>query len=119
MAATAFADADQYHREFENFAANRHEPDDLLRLRRQALQRLETLGLPSSRQEAWRFTDVSALGQIAFQRAGDAPVAADRLPVLDGPHHRLVFVTAASHRVCRACKVFPIRRWWPVWDRRC
>src|SRR5512147_2354152 len=92
MAATAFADAAQYHREFENFAANRHEPDGLPQLRRQALQRLETLGLPSSHQEAWRFTDVAALGQLAFQRAGDAPVAADRLPLLAGPHHRLVFV---------------------------
>ena len=92
MAATAFADADHDHREFEEFAAKRNEPDGLLQLRRQALQRLETLGLPSSRQEAWRFTDVVALGQIAFQRAGDAPVAADRLPVLEGPHHRLVFV---------------------------
>jgi Fe-S cluster assembly protein SufD len=92
MAVTAFADTDRDHREFEKFTAKRHEPDSLLKLRRQALQRLETLGLPSSHQEAWRFTDVAALGQLAFQRAGDAPVAADRLPLLAGPHHRLVFV---------------------------
>src|SRR5512144_1574044 len=92
MAVTASADVDIYRREFENFAARRHEPNSLLQLRRQALQRLESLGLPSSHQEAWRFTDVAALGQIAFQRAGDAPVAADRLTLLAGPHHRLVFV---------------------------
>ncbi|HYQ91077.1 MAG TPA: hypothetical protein VES89_03125, partial [Candidatus Competibacteraceae bacterium] len=92
MAVTAFADAERDHREFEKFTAKRNEPDSLLKLRRQALQCLESLGLPSSHQEAWRFTDVTALGQIAFQRAGDVPVAADRLPLLAGPHHRLVFV---------------------------
>ena len=92
MAVTASADAGSYRREFEDFAAKRHEPDSLLKIRRQAWQRLETLGLPSGHQEAWRFTDVAALGQLAFQRAGDAPVAADRLPLLAGPHHRLVFV---------------------------
>src|SRR5512144_1181037 len=92
MAVTAFVDAGRDQREFEHFAAKRNEPDSLFQLRRQALQRLETLGLPSSHQEAWRFTDVTALAQIALQRAGDMPVAADRLPLLAGPHHRLVFV---------------------------
>ncbi len=92
MAVTAFADTDTYRQDFESFAARRCEPDDLLSLRRAALKRFESLGLPSSRQEAWRFTDVSALARIPFQRAGDTPVDADRLPVLKGPHHRLVFV---------------------------
>jgi Fe-S cluster assembly protein SufD len=92
MAVTTFADTNTYRQDFEAFTARRREPDDLLGLRRAALKRFESLGLPSSRQEDWRFTDLSALAKIPFQRAGDTPVAADRLPALKGPHHRLVFV---------------------------
>ncbi len=91
-AVTAFADTDAYRQDFEAFTAKRREPDGLFSLRRAALKRFEALGLPSSRQEAWRFTDVSALTRSPFQRAGDTPVDADRLPALKGPHHRLVFV---------------------------
>jgi Fe-S cluster assembly protein SufD len=91
-AVTAFADTDTYRQDFEALTARRCEPDNLLSLRRTALKRFESLGLPSSRQEAWRFTDISALAQIPFRRAGDTPVDAARLPVLKGPHHRLVFV---------------------------
>jgi Fe-S cluster assembly protein SufD len=71
---------------------DRPEPGPLSALRRAALDRFEALGFPSSRRESWRFTDVSALGQVQFTRAKDAPVDPAALPRLDGHRHRLVFV---------------------------
>jgi Fe-S cluster assembly protein SufD len=46
---------------FAAFVANRREPDAIARLRREAFARFEALGLPTRQQEAWRFTDLSAL----------------------------------------------------------
>jgi Fe-S cluster assembly protein SufD len=89
MTAAAFADYDR--KDFEKSVAKRREPAFLLNLRRRALAQFETLGLPTTKQEAWRFTDVSGLGQIDWQPSSAATVEASQLPALPGAH-RLVFV---------------------------
>ena len=71
------------------------QPSWLKQLRAQAVERLGALKLPTSRDEAWRFTGLSALAQQSFH-----PVAApaDLQPadlerfVVDEAVHRLVFV---------------------------
>ena len=92
MAATALADAGGDRRAFEAFAAERREPDEVLHARQAAFARAATLGLPTSQQESWRFTDVSALARTEFRRAGAAPVDAGRLPTLHDACYRLAFV---------------------------
>lgn len=85
--------SDPHRQRFAEFMAHRHEPDAIAQLRRTAFNRFEKLGLPTRQQEAWRFTDLSALQTIAWQRPGDAPVDAGALPMLNQiPTHRLVFV---------------------------
>lgn len=91
MTATAFADSKSHRKAFEEGIAKRREPGSLLRLRRQGLERFESLGLPSTQQETWRFTDVSKLSQIGWQQATDSMVDASQFPALQGAH-RLVFV---------------------------
>ena len=48
----------------------------LTRLRAEALERAHSLTLPSVRQEAWRFTDLSPLYQVAFKSPESAVVPA-------------------------------------------
>jgi Fe-S cluster assembly protein SufD len=91
-AAIALFDRDQYRRDFANFVATRNEPQTMLERRRQALKRYESLGIPASRWEAWRFTDINALAQTSFSRSGNVPIEAALLPKLEGHCHRLVFV---------------------------
>jgi len=98
MTAAALAPDNSFRQAFESFNAGRREPDALYRQRQQALLRFEKLGLPTNRQEAWRFTDVSALNKVHFARAGDAPVDADALPALEGHVHRLVFINGRFAR---------------------
>ncbi len=92
MAAVAFAGRETYRKDFNYFVSRRREPASMLEARRAALERFETLGVPSTRQEAWRFTDVSALAQKAFKRGDNIPVDTSVIPPLRGPHHRLTFV---------------------------
>src|SRR4051812_31090227 len=51
--------------QFEDRLA-KNEPGSLRRLRRRALDRFIELGLPSSRDEEWRFTNLSPLTKIEF-----------------------------------------------------
>jgi Fe-S cluster assembly protein SufD len=53
------------------------DPDWLASRRRRAAERLRQSGLPTTRDEAWRFTSVQPLGQLAFTpaTAGRAPLA--------------------------------------------
>ena len=71
------------------------QPPWLKELRAQALERVGALKLPSSRDEAWRFTGVSALAQQSFHPAA-APAALQPADVarfcLDEAALRLVFV---------------------------
>lgn len=92
MTATAVVPQDPYRQAFNAFMTSRREPATITRLRREAFTRFETLGLPTRHQEAWRFTDLGTLHQIAFQRSADTPVEAGALPTLEIPAHRLVFV---------------------------
>ena len=81
-----------FRQQFREFAANRRDPDAIIRRRREGLDRFMTLGWPTRQQEAWRLTDLSALAQIDFQRPTDVPIDASVLPTLDVPTHRLSFV---------------------------
>ncbi|HEY9752316.1 MAG TPA: Fe-S cluster assembly protein SufD, partial [Coleofasciculaceae cyanobacterium] len=63
--------------------------------REQAAVRLQELAIPSTREEAWRFTDLSPLLQVAFAESEPAPVSlADLEPFLlpEASHSRLVFI---------------------------
>lgn len=63
--------------------------------REQAAARLQELAIPSTREEAWRFTDLSPLLQVVFTGAEPAPVSlADLEPFLlpEARHSRLVFI---------------------------
>ncbi|MGH8663854.1 MAG: Fe-S cluster assembly protein SufD [Burkholderiales bacterium] len=67
----------------------------LSRLRSQALERANALSVPSTRDEEWRFTDLSALTRLSFQpvRSAGALDAADlRARFIPEACARLVFV---------------------------
>ncbi len=66
------------------------EPRWLTERRNHALGRFLELGLPTTKDEAWKYTDVAPLRKTAFTDAGDADVSPDevdqaRLPGLKGP----------------------------------
>jgi Fe-S cluster assembly protein SufD len=70
-------------------------PGRLERLRGAALERAHALTLPTTRDEDWRFTDLSALYKLAFKPAGPAPaLAAATVGPMLAPEARarLVFV---------------------------
>lgn len=81
-----------FRQQFTAFAAGRHEPDAIARLRREGLDRFANLGWPTRQQEAWRLADLGALAQIDLRQPADALVDAGVLPTLDLPTHRLTFV---------------------------
>ncbi len=71
----------------------RQEPAFIQTLRQSGVQRFTDLGLPHRRQEAWRFTDISAFTGHQYRLAQPVPLAADRLPVRSSADAiRLVFV---------------------------
>jgi Fe-S cluster assembly protein SufD len=71
-------------------------PADTLRaLRGEALEQANRLTVPTTREEDWRFTDLTPLYKLAFKPAGPAPeVAPEGLAPYLAPEaaHRLVFV---------------------------
>jgi Fe-S cluster assembly protein SufD len=52
-------------------------PDALQPIREQAMQRFLKLGLPSQRDETWRYTDLRSLAALSFSAAGCAAAGAD------------------------------------------
>jgi Fe-S cluster assembly protein SufD len=58
--------------DFERFVAGRQtaEPAAVRALRRRAIERFGEIGFPTTRQEAWRFTNVAPLARTEFRRAG-------------------------------------------------
>ena len=67
----------------------------LAELREAGFARFAALGLPSPRQESWKYTNLRALQRIDFAPGTDTPVSVDRLPSLlpsGSAGHRLVFV---------------------------
>ena len=92
MSELAVRDDQHYRRQYQ-YTERHNEPDFLSKLRSAGIERFEQIGLPTRRQEDWRFTDLSAFSALAFERAGPAPVETKALPaplLSDGP--RLVFV---------------------------
>jgi Fe-S cluster assembly protein SufD len=67
-------------------------------LRAEGRHRFASLGLPTPRQEAWRFTNLGPLGRLPWRTAppDSATVTPDVLPTVvpagEAPSHRLVFV---------------------------
>jgi Fe-S cluster assembly protein SufD len=63
-------------------------------LRAEALERANALSLPTTRDEDWRFTDLSALYKLAFKPAAAAAAQAPALDLFAAPEvvARLVFV---------------------------
>jgi len=57
-------------------------------LRTAAIERVRRLGLPTSRAERWKYTNLNVLNAVAFTPAGSAPAAAsDSLPNASGNYH--------------------------------
>jgi Fe-S cluster assembly protein SufD len=64
-------------------------------LRKNAFHEVRSLRLPTSRDEEWRFTDISSLRDTVFQRAPVISLSdfdSQKHTFLDEPVHRLVFV---------------------------
>ncbi|MBN1562174.1 hypothetical protein JW998_18105, partial [candidate division KSB1 bacterium] len=87
---------DWYPALFEEFERTLNSGATVLgQMRRQAIQWFAENGFPSTRQEEWRFTDVSRIGQIEFkQTEKPEPLDSARiLPyILGDDSARLVFV---------------------------
>jgi Fe-S cluster assembly protein SufD len=74
---------------FEGTASSR-EPHWLADLRREAFADFQRLGLPTSRNEDWKFTNLAALARTRFHVAAPGQVDAADVPAWDA--HRLVSV---------------------------
>jgi len=66
------------------------EPEDLLAIRLEAGRAFAAAGVPTQKQEEWRFTSLRALASTAHQCAVAVPVDISRWTFADS--HRLVFV---------------------------
>jgi Fe-S cluster assembly protein SufD len=82
---------------YRAFAANGASgaPAWLKELRDGAIARFDTLGFPTTKQEAWRFTSVAPIADTPFELAHPAsriPQLAEIQPLLLGEGPRLVFV---------------------------
>jgi Fe-S cluster assembly protein SufD len=70
-------------------------PDALRRLRGEALEQAHRLTVPTTRDEDWRFTDLTPLYKLAFRPAGPSPdIAIEALSQFVAPEaaQRIVFV---------------------------
>jgi Fe-S cluster assembly protein SufD len=63
-------------------------PEFFLAQREAGAEAFRKLGLPTTRQEDWRYTSLAELAKLTLRRAGPAPAPAAELP----PAPRLVFV---------------------------
>jgi Fe-S cluster assembly protein SufD len=72
------------------------------RIRKDAFARFRALGLPTTREENWKYTNVAPIGKTAFRRAAAAPHDArgERIDsaLLPLPGARLVFVNGRFRR---------------------
>ncbi|NGO38057.1 Fe-S cluster assembly protein SufD [Limisphaera ngatamarikiensis] len=60
---------DKYINQFDRVAELRAQPAWLLESRRNALEQLQALGLPTLRDEDWRYTNVAPIARMAFKPA--------------------------------------------------
>ena len=78
-------------------SAAHDEADWLKEVRARAAERVSELGFPSRRDEAWRFTDLSALGALGGLEF--EPAAAQTLHAPFADFERLIFPEAAATRL--------------------
>ena len=69
---TTLAPADAYADAFEAVRRTAPAPDAVTDLRRRAFERFTALGVPTTRLEAWRFTNVAPIANTAFTLAEPA-----------------------------------------------
>ena len=69
---TTLAPADAYADAFEAVRRTAPAPDAVIDLRRRAVERFTALGVPTTRLEAWRFTNVAPIANTAFTLAEPA-----------------------------------------------
>jgi Fe-S cluster assembly protein SufD len=72
-------------------------PDALQPIREQAMQRFLKLGLPSLRDETWRYTDLRSLAGLSYDQAGCAPTDADAGAGAESADAALTLVDLAQH----------------------
>ncbi|MDE2906003.1 MAG: Fe-S cluster assembly protein SufD [Acidobacteriota bacterium] len=75
---TTLAPADAYADAFEAVRRTAAAPDGVADLRRRAFERFTALGVPTTRLEAWRFTNVAPIASTAFALAAPAEREAAR-----------------------------------------
>jgi Fe-S cluster assembly protein SufD len=90
--------ADAYLKQFGRFETQARQPKWLLPLRKAGFARFSELGLPTLRDEDWRFTNIAAIAKLPFKPAfdpADGGVTADALKnfaFAKLPGSKLVFV---------------------------
>ena len=74
------ASAQPYVAQFQGFSENgaRAAPAWLKERRARAIRRFAEVGFPTTREEAWRFTDVKPIASAAFELA---PVPSSEIPI--------------------------------------
>ena len=72
-------------------------PDVLQPIREQAMQRFLKLGLPSLRDETWRYTDLRSLAAQSYGEAGCAAAGTDAGAGAESSHAALTLVDAKQH----------------------
>jgi len=84
-------------------------PDALQPIREQAMQRFLKLGLPSLRDETWRYTDLRSLAASSFGAAGcaatDAEAGARAGAGTESDHEALTLVDAGQHAAKKRNKI--------------
>jgi len=76
-------------------------PAWLRELRERGLKRFTELGIPTTREEEWRFTNVSPLATRPFKLSGDDTFASSHIEelvkqaTLDDDYQRLVFINGS------------------------
>lgn len=94
---------EKYLSRFDRVVQQIDQPDWVVTCRRSALERFQSLGLPTLQDEDWRYTNVAPIARMAFRPAvepGSGDLAPESLPShwsarLPGP--RLVFVNGHYH----------------------
>src|SRR5688572_902296 len=106
------AGADLYLEKFSRFEREASQPPWLLPLRKAGLARFAELGFPTTRDEAWRFTNVAPIAKLPFKPAFEATngVSAgelDQLTFAGLPGARLVFVNGHYAAKLSAARPLP------------
>jgi Fe-S cluster assembly protein SufD len=90
--------ADPYWEKFEQFGFDKKQPSWLFTARKAAIARFSELGFPTTRDEDWRFTNVSPIASLPFRpvvgysRSGLDAEAIGRFPFAKLKAIRLVFI---------------------------